>query len=298
MTSSRFRDDHPAIALACGAVFLSAAAPWVRLADVGATVAAFYRMVVGAAVLFALCSATGRRLWSGGRYTLRLLPVAALFALDLSIWHRSIERVGPGLATILANMQVFAMAGAGIVLYGERPEWRLGVGLGLAVPGLWLLVDVDVAPSSEGYAAGIALGLGAAVAYTAYLLTLRRAQGVDDSLSPHANLAWMSAWCALLLGGAAWLEGAAFGIPDVESGLALGAYGLFTQVFAWILITGAMPRLPASLVGLLLLLQPALAMVWDVLFFSRPPRVADLAGGALVLAGLYLGSTAETKPDV
>lgn len=83
------------------------------------------------------------------------------------------------------------------------------------------------------------------------------------------------------------------------------AYGLLCQVAGWLLITSAMPRIPASLEGQLLLVQPALAMVWDVLFFARPARFADLGGAALFLAGLYLGTldretggeSAEETPD-
>ena len=51
-----------------------------------------------------------------------------------------------------------------------------------------------------------------------------------------------------------------------------------------------MPRLPASLVGLLLLLQPALAFVLDVLLFGRPTVLLDWCGLALALAGILLGT--------
>jgi drug/metabolite transporter (DMT)-like permease len=52
----------------------------------------------------------------------------------------------------------------------------------------------------------------------------------------------------------------------------------------------AMPRLPASLVGLLLLLQPALAFVLDVILLGRPTGAGDWAGFALALAGILLGA--------
>jgi drug/metabolite transporter (DMT)-like permease len=52
----------------------------------------------------------------------------------------------------------------------------------------------------------------------------------------------------------------------------------------------AMPRLPASLVGLLLLLQPALAFVLDVLLFHRATSAGDWLGLLLALAGILLGA--------
>lgn len=297
MAASSSSESRDVAALIAGAAFLSSSAPWVRIADVGPSTAGFYRMVVGSVALFAICLVTDRRLWRGGRYALRFLPVAAFFALDLFLWHRSIHIVGPGLATILANLQVFVMAGAGALVYGERPGLKFAAGLALALPGLVLLVGLDLNALDLGYLGGVALGVGTAFAYSGFLIGMRAAGRVDETLSPAANLMYATAWCGLLMAGLVVVEGSSFGIPDLESGGALLSYGLLCQVAGWMLITRAMPSLKASLVGLLLLLQPALAMVWDVLFFARPPRWLDLVGALLVLAGLYLGTLDRRAPD-
>ena len=103
-----------------GAVLIGSNGLMVRLADTAPTVSAFYRMLFAAAMLGALVAARGdwrplpRAVW-----VLALLPAAA-FAADLWLWHRSILLVGPGLATLLANAQVFFMALAGVLLFGER----------------------------------------------------------------------------------------------------------------------------------------------------------------------------------
>lgn len=297
MFASDSDDTGDVAAMVAGAVFLSTSAPWVRIADVSPSAAGFYRMLVGTLALFLLCRATDRQIWRGPDYALRFLPVGAFFSLDLFLWHRCIHIVGPGLATILANLQVFIMAAAGALLFDEKPGWKFAVGIALALPGLVVLVGVDIDSLHSGYLAGVALGMGAAVAYSGYLITLRSAQGTEKTLAPAANLMYATAWCGLILSGLVVLEGGSFAIPTVTTGGALLAYGLFCQVGGWVLITGAMPNLAASLVGLLLLLQPALAMVWDVAFFDRPPRLADLGGAALVLAGLYLGMLDRKADD-
>ena len=107
-----------------------------------------------------------------------LLVIAALFfAVDLWMWHRSILYVGVGLATLLGNFQVFALAGYGALVLGERGGWRLWAGLLLALFGLALLL----APGWDGFDArfriGIAFGLGTAVAYAGFLIAFRAAQG-------------------------------------------------------------------------------------------------------------------------
>ena len=55
------------------------------------------------------------------------------------------------------------------------------------------------------------------------------------------------------------------------------------------------PQLPASLVGLLLLLQPALSFVLDVILFARPTGALDWIGLALSLLGIFIGS-ARRRP--
>ncbi len=55
-------------------------------------------------------------------------------------------------------------------------------------------------------------------------------------------------------------------------------------------IVRAMPQLPASLVGLLLLLQPALSFVLDVILFGRVTSGVDWVGLGLSLVGIFVGS--------
>ena len=60
-------------------------------------------------------------------------------------------------------------------------------------------------------------------------------------------------------------------------------------------ISNALPKVCASLSSLILLLQPALAFVWDVLFFQRPTSIRNWVGLAVVLVAIYLGAR-RTKP--
>jgi drug/metabolite transporter (DMT)-like permease len=80
-----------------------------------------------------------------------------------------------------------------------------------------------------------------------------------------------------------------FQIPDLQSLFSLAALGVFSQSVGWILIANALPGVRASLSGLILLLQPALAFVWDVLFFQRPTTPVNWLGVLIALAAIYLG---------
>ncbi|MGD9181229.1 MAG: hypothetical protein PVG15_07145 [Desulfobacterales bacterium] len=55
------------------------------------------------------------------------------------------------------------------------------------------------------------------------------------------------------------------------------------------IVLNSMRNLRASLSGLVLLLQPALAFVWDVLFFQRPTTLVNWLGVVVASAAIYFG---------
>ena len=63
------------------------------------------------------------------------------------------------------------------------------------------------------------------------------------------------------------------------------------QGIGWLAISHGLAGARPALAGLVLLLQPTLSYVWDVLFFAKPTGPVELAGVALALAGIYVGST-------
>ena len=86
-------------------------------------------------------------------------------------------------------------------------------------------------------------------------------------------------------------ENASFAIPNLKSLFSLVALGLFSQTIGWLIIANAMPKIPASITALVLLLQPALSFVWDILFFARPTTALNVLGVGITLGAIYLGLT-------
>ena len=285
------------IEMIAGAAAISTTSLFVKLAHVGPTMSAFYRMAFGGGMLLIGLIALGqwrRVAWSDLAWL--LIPGIA-FAADLMLWHRSILYVGPGLATLLGNFQVFLMALAGFLIYRERLGWNFLAGVGLAFVGLYLLVGLDWSRVGAQYQLGVILGIVTGIAYAVYMLSTRHAQRAGHvRLAPAQLLCVSSLLCAAVLGIAAVVEGDSFALPDVQSWSALIGLGFFGQVLGWVLLTRAMPQLPASLIGLLLLLQPALSFVFDVILFARPTRTLDWIGVGLSLAGIFVGSYRKPAP--
>src|SRR5690606_14553862 len=128
-----------------------------------------------------------------------------------------------------------------------------------------------------------------AVCYGAYILCVRGSRGRGALPSVAANMAFITLGCAALLAVAVWIEGESFVVASVTDGALLVGYGLVCQALGWILISSRITTVPASVVGLALLLQPTLTFLWDALFFARVFTAAELAGAAIVLVAIYLG---------
>ena len=285
------------VQMVAGAALISTTSIFVKLAHVAPTVSAFYRMSLGGGILLAGLLAFGQ--WRRLRVAdvLWLIVPAVAFAVDLMLWHRSILYIGPGLATLLGNFQVFLMALAGYLFYRERLGWMFMAGVTLAFIGLYLLVGLDWSQVGAQYRVGVILGIVTGVAYAVFMLSTRHAQrGGHVQLAPAQLLCVSSLLSAAVLALSMLVEGESFVLPGAQAWLSLLGLALFGQVFGWVLLTRAMPQLPASLIGLLLLLQPALSFVFDVILFARPTNAFDWLGVALSLAGIFIGSYRKPAP--
>lgn len=287
----------PIFQVLCGAFLISFSGILVKLADVSPTASGFYRVFFGS--IFLLCATVWFKDFK------KLIPAELfliifcgfVFALDLFFWHESIMYIGPGLATLLGNFQVFLLAATGIFFFGEKSRPRFFAAIPLAVIGLLLIVGLNWNDLENDYKTGIYLGLLTAVCYTAFLLSLRKIQS-DDSHSLFSSLMIVSISCAIFLGMKMLHTGDSFAIPNSRSLLALLGLGLFSQTIGWVLIANAMPKIRASFTGLILLLQPALAFIWDVLLFNRPTDILNWTGVIVTLTAIYMGLTGKARQTV
>ncbi|MDQ3038489.1 MAG: DMT family transporter [Pseudomonadota bacterium] len=298
-TAVQARQRHALISMLVGAALIGTNGMMVQLSETPPTVSAFWRMLFAGVLLTLYVFA--RRGWQPlpRRAWLWALVPAAAFAADLWLWHRSILLVGPGLATLLANAQVFFMALAGVLLFRERLGVRFISGLVLAFLGLWLMLGGGWATLPAQYRWGVWLGLGTGICYAAYNLSLRRAQQEahagdaqhsSSTASSHVEqiLAIASLGCALLLGAAGWAEGATFAIPTWRSFGILLVLAAIGHCLSWVLISRAMSQLRVALIGLLLLLQPIVAFLLDVGLLDRATTPREWLGLAFSLAGIFI----------
>ncbi len=280
----------PLAALIAGSVLLAFGPMLVRLAvdpgGVGPLAAAFWRMALATPVLAAVAMWTARRTGRPRRKG-EPLPwgVAAgagfFFAADLLAWHLGIVRTTIANATLLANSTAFLLAGWAILVSGERAATRTLAALALAGAGTLLLMGGS-AELGPDHLAGDLLSLLAAAFYTGYLLLVIRLRG---RLGTAAVLAMSSATSALLLLPPALLEGQGFWPADWRPVLALV---FSSQLLGQGLMVFASGRLPATVIGLGLLVQPLVSALSGWLVFGELLGPVQLVGAAMVAAALVL----------
>lgn len=286
---------NPTLRLFIGAALISLSPVWVKLVSVSATTSGFYRLAIGGAALVMYLALTGQRLQLSKRTWQILLLASMFFALDLWFWHRSIQYIGPGLSTLLANFQVFIMAAAGVLIFREPPKPRQLLAIPLALLGLALIVGLDWKALPEDYRLGVLYGLATAVVYAGYLLSMRRSRQESPHRIPSREIAIISVVGAMMLGTSALLEGESLAIPGATDAMWLAAYGIFSHCLGLMFIASSLPHVSTTQAGLALLLQPTLSFSWDVIFFARPMTPTELLGAIIALLAIYLGSRASSE---
>lgn len=268
-------------ALLGGNVALSIGAMLVRLADTGPTASGFWRMTLAAPVLLAFA-------WreTGGRMPPRpamLVAAAAgiFFALDLAAWHIGILQTKVANATLFGNCASLLLVIWSIFLTRTLPRGWQAAAILLAFAGSALLMGQSYELSPD-YLVGDLLSLLAGVLYTGYVILMQRVRGTIGSWSA---LAIASLVCPPILLAVAFALGEVI-LPHDWTPLLLLA--LTSQIVGQGLMIWSLPRFSPLVIGLTLLVQPAIAALAGWIMFGELLGPVDLLGGAMVGAALAL----------
>jgi drug/metabolite transporter (DMT)-like permease len=289
--------ERPLLAGVLGALVIAFSAILVRLAEVAPVTAAFFRCFYALPVLALLALIERRRYGPRARRD-RLLALGAgvFFAADLICWHYSIKAVGAGLATVLGNIQVVLVAVIAWVTLGERPGSRTLGSIPIVFGGVVLISGV-VGSGAYGKdpLLGVIYGVVTAITYAAFILILR--QSGSDLRQPAGPLfdatlsaAVFSALAGVAIGDIDW-------VPGLESQAWLVLLALSSQVLGWLLISVSLPRLPAAVTSIVLMLQPMTTVLLGAVLLSEKPSAVQLSGVFVVLAGVAfatLGARSRT----
>ncbi len=278
-----------------GAVTISFSAILYGVADVSPATGAFFRCAYALPVLFVIWWRNRDRDTRPARKRWLAFGAGMFLGLDMVVWHLSIEYIGAGLSTLIANAQVVIVALAAWALLGEKPSRRVAVAIPIVLVGVTMVSGLGSDDAfGENPALGAVLALAAAFLYAAFLMGLRSS---NDARAPAAGpLLEATAGAALTSLLAAPLAGGIDLVPAWPAHGWLLVLAVTNQVVGWLLITYALPRLPAAETATVITLQPVLTLVWASIIFRERPSPLQLAGGVVVLVGVGMVALARARP--
>ena len=237
------------------------------------------RFALAAAVLAVVATSIGALRGLGRRAVLAGLAMGAVgYATQAGLYFLALERMDASLLSLLLYTYPALVTGAAIVIGREQPSGRKAFALALATAGTALVLAGAGTGALDPL--GTVMALGAAAAYTAYILTGDR---VVAGVPPLALAALVTAGATVTFALAATVTGG----PDLgfatEAWGWLAAIALVSTVGAIIAFFGGLARVGPSTASILSTLEPVVTVGLAAAVFGEALTALQLAGGMLVL---------------
>jgi drug/metabolite transporter (DMT)-like permease len=223
--------------------------------------------------------------------------VAGFFlALNLVFFIHTIADLGAGPATVLGNLQVLLIALFAWAVMRERPSRLLMAVLPVVLIGVTLVSGMIGGHGTARHpVAGALYGLATSATFACFLLVLRQTAGqarhaAGQLFEATAGAAAGSLLLGLMFGGLQL----AISWPSLGWMLVLT---LTSGIVGWLLITKSLPHLPATVSALILLLEPAGALILGALILGQRPSLLEIAGALLVCGGVLVVARDQARPE-
>jgi drug/metabolite transporter (DMT)-like permease len=261
---------------------VSAAAIFIRLADAPAIAVAFWRCLLGAAVLLPPALARGDRFPTGRTLYVGMASGAALGA-HFGFWISSLDYTSVAASVVLVSTQPVFVAVLAYLVFGERTTPLSFAGILVALAG----TAVIAADRTFGSAAvfGNVLALAGAVTVAVYVLIGRSSRTGGVGVLPYSVVVY-SAAAVTLLPAALLFDVPLWGYSG-ETWFWLVAITLGPQLMGHTVFNWALRYVEASVISGVVLAEPVVSALLAWLVLSERPGLATVLGGAVVLAGLY-----------
>lgn len=269
-------------ALLMGNAVLAAGPLLVKLADVGPVAAGFWRLALAIPLLLLLARRSmGAMVRLGVGAWAKVAAAGLFFAADLASWHLGILHTKVANAAIFGNVSALLLPLWTWFVLRERLRPVQALAIALAMAGAAVLMGGSYEASLRNFAGDLLCAL-AGVLYTGYILLIQDAR---RSLTSWSVLALSSIAGVLPLLAFAATMGETI-LPGVWWPVI--ALALSSQVIGQGLMVYAMGWFSPLVLGLSLLLQPAVAALLGWIVLGEQLTLLDMVGGLAVGVALVL----------
>jgi len=278
--------------LTLGVSAVSFSAVLVRLADAPPLAVAFYRCAMASAVVLPL--ALLRNGPAFRRLTRRQLGLCvmsgAFLALHFATWIPSVSLTTVAASTVLVTTSPLWVALLGRLI-GERMSKRAAGGVLIALVGTVIITGGGLGGSGRDVA-GDALAVLGALFAAAYVLAGRSLRQ-ELPLLPYVSVVYVTS--AALMAVAMLARGTPFTGYSPKVWLLFALMTAGPQLLGHTVFNLLLGELSATVVAVSIMAEPVGATVLAFAVLGEAPGLATLIGSALVLTGVYVGITAQTR---
>ena len=279
--------------LTLGVVVVSFAAPLIRLADAPPLAVAMYRNVFATAVLLPLALGRHREELRALRRNdvLALAGAGVLLAIHFGVWIPSVRLTTVAASTVLVTTQPVWSAILARVFLGERLRRAAAIGIGVALAGALLVSGFDFTVSSRAFLGDVLALTGAAAVAGHRIAALGPRRRL--SIIPFAVVVY--GVCAVVLVIVVLVSGTPVAGFAPEAWLMMVLLTLGPQVVGHTLFNFLLRDLDPTVIAVAIMGEPVGATLLALALFGEIPPIGALAGGALLLAGIYVAVWAQSR---
>lgn len=287
--------NHPLLpyfALFFGLMAIGSSAILVRLAEAPGPVTAFYRMLIGSVVLVIPFGLNIRKQGKLNRFGVWMAIMAGLFfGLDIAMWATGVMLSGATNPTLMGNTAPIWVGIGVMIFFKEKLNWKFWAGLLLALSGAVAVLGLDM-QQGDAIGRGTLYGLLAGMFYGGFFLFTQRGREKLDALS----FFWISSATSAVIN---LIFTQILGQPltgyPTKTYWVFVAIGVIIQSIGWLVINYVQGHLPASIVAPTLLGQPVVTALIAAPVLGEQFSGLQIAGGAAVLAGVYIVHRSRQK---
>ena len=253
---------------------------FIHEAGLDAVTTVFFRCLFAAIALALYCAYKG--MFVAANFSRKNLGLAVfggvLMVVNWVTFFAAIQRIGISVTTIVFHVQPFIVLLLGAVLFREKIATNKLAWICLGFAGLVLACGLQVSGvnMSEQYLTGLLLTLTGACSYAGVTLITRAMR----NMPPHL-IALIHCLVGLVLL-ASLITIPVDGIRMQQWAWLVGL-GLMPTALAYVLIYGALPKMPTSAIAVLTFIYPATAVGVDYLVYGQRISPAQMAGLMLIV---------------
>ncbi len=264
------------------------------LSDLGPQAIGLWRYLFALPILFAIILVRYRRLPQ--RPNVFVVIAGTCFALDIGLWHWSLTFTSVANSTFIVNLGNLGVGLIAWIIMRERPKpsWFPAVVIAFIGAGALSLGGNKLGLDTGATALrGDLLALAAAGFVACYMLVSKLAR---RSLGGVDTIFWLTFVESVVAVFLVFLFNEAY-LPESLSGFAAPLFlGVFAHVIGQGLIVTGLGQTPASVAGILVIVQPVVAAIMSWYLFGEILTGLQIGGCMLILFAILLAQSDQARP--